>query len=244
MIQMKKLLIICILIVSVIFISGCTNDEQTYSEISTDSQNNQQSDTQNPELIIKQSDVPKLTLMGYSYLAVPKSTPFYGIDYLKDYINLNEINKSTAQVILSFPMGSLQSQQHYDNVLPIGTKNSGQTSIWNDESGREVRVYLHKFNSSNSYYKYYAEAMDVLVDDANKNPQEPNSDYYKNKVDLSIGDYCYYTSEQNQNNADIEETFLVLLYKNNAVQISVEDETGESVNEAIRIAKLIEGRLD
>jgi hypothetical protein len=38
MIQMKKLLIICILIVSIIFISGCTSEDKTKSETSTYSQ--------------------------------------------------------------------------------------------------------------------------------------------------------------------------------------------------------------
>ena len=52
---MKKSLIICILIVSVIFISGCTSEEKTNSETLTlsetqiSSENNQESNTQTPE---------------------------------------------------------------------------------------------------------------------------------------------------------------------------------------------------
>ena len=94
---MKKLLIICILIVSLVFISGCASDEQTSSEIITSSQNNQESDTQNPELIIKQSDVPGLSLNGYNFYAVPKSTPEIGLD---DY-NIDEVNETNLMLILS-----------------------------------------------------------------------------------------------------------------------------------------------
>jgi len=47
---MKKLIIICILIISVVFISGCTSDEQASSEISMSSQNNEKSDTQNTDI--------------------------------------------------------------------------------------------------------------------------------------------------------------------------------------------------
>ena len=47
---MKKILIICILIVSVIFISGCTSDEQASSDVSTSSQSNQESDSKKNEL--------------------------------------------------------------------------------------------------------------------------------------------------------------------------------------------------
>jgi len=83
---MKKLLLICILIVSVIFISGCTSDEQASSDISTNSQSNQISDTQNSELIIKQSDVPKLTLVNYKFFAVPKSIPDLSYDYFNEIV--------------------------------------------------------------------------------------------------------------------------------------------------------------
>ena len=58
MFLVKKLFIICILIVNVFFISGCTSDQKTNSETSIETQSNQKSDTQIPELIIKQSDVP------------------------------------------------------------------------------------------------------------------------------------------------------------------------------------------
>lgn len=49
MIQMKKLLIISILIISIVFISGCISDEKTNPETSTD-QINQNSYTQKAPL--------------------------------------------------------------------------------------------------------------------------------------------------------------------------------------------------
>jgi len=244
---MKKSLIICILIIGIVFISGCTSDEQASSEILTSSQSNQKSDTQNPELIIKQSDVPGLTLVVYNFYSVPKSTPDIGIDYL----NIDEVNETNLVPILMLPSLVLMNSQKYDNVLPIGTRNVGQFSTWKDESGREVDVSLIKFDSSNSFHNYYAEAWDVLVDYANQNPQELSGssgwismDDINNKVDLSIGDYCYYISKQNQYNADVQETGLVMLYKNNYVRITVKGETGDSENDAIRIAKKIKSRLD
>lgn len=242
---MMKYLIICILIVSVIFISGCTSEEITNSETSIDSQNNQQSDTQNPELIIKQSDVPGLILNRYNFYAVPKSTPEIGLD---DY-NIDEVNETNIMLILMIPVMGLSNSQEYDNVLPIGTRNVGQSSTWKDESGREVKIVLTKFDSSKSFHNYYAEAWDFIVDYANQNPQKFSSgfitmDDINNKVDLSIGDYCYYTSKQNQYNPDVQETSLIMLYENNYVLITVKDEVGESENNAIRIAKKIKNRLD
>ena len=102
---MKRLLIICVLIVSITFISGCTSDEQASSEISTSSQSNQESDTQNPELIIEQSDVPDLTLVDYTSFAVPKNTI---------YVYGDEGDQSIS----------------YTNTLQIGYRNIGEKSQW------------------------------------------------------------------------------------------------------------------
>ena len=119
---MKKLLIICILIVSVIFISGCTSDEQASSDISTSSQSNQESDTQNPELIIKPSDVPGLTLEEYVLYAVQKNTI---------YVYGNESDRT-----------------RYTNTLRIGYRNVGEESRWYDQSGRFVKIELSKYDSN------------------------------------------------------------------------------------------------
>ena len=116
---MKKLLIICILIVSIILISGCTSDEQANSEISTSDQINQESDDYVPDLILKPNDVPKLTLSKYNFIAVSKSAIY----------DLNSTGVST-----------------YQDVLPLGMRNVGQGSEWEDQSGRRVRVGIEKFD--------------------------------------------------------------------------------------------------
>jgi len=138
--------------------------------------------------------------------------------------------------------------QMYDNVLPLGTRNVGQVSTWKEESGREVRVYLIKFDSSTSFVKSYAEAWGFLEDYAKKNPEKMSDDgpfgNINNKVDLNIGDYSYYISQQDKHNLNIQITSLAFLYKNNYVTLQVKDETDDSVNEAIRIAKKIKSRLN
>ena len=158
---MSKLLIICILIVSVIFLSGCTTDEQASSDISTSSQSNQESDTQNLELIIKQSDVPGLTLSSSEFYAVSKSTP----DIFKDFLDKRGINEANETLKGMIPMGAgllLMDSEKYTDVLPIGMRNVGQTSSWKDKSGRRVDVYFIKLDSP-SFNKYYIESMDALA---------------------------------------------------------------------------------
>ena len=246
---MKKSLLICILIVSVIFISGCTSDEQTSSDISTSSQSNQKSDTQNPELIIKQSDVPGLTLSSYEFYAVPKSTP----DIFKDFLDkrdINEANETLKMMLARLGAGLvLMDSEKYTDVLPIGMRNVGQESSWKDKSGRRVDVYFIKLDSP-SFNKCYVESMDALIDEINQNPQLHlkssfiGTEDVNNMVHLSIGDYCYYIPKQDPDNLDIQQTNLVFCYKNNWVWMSVIDETDESINEAIRIAKKVKNRLN
>jgi len=259
---MKRLLIIVILIVSIIFISGCTSDEQASSDISTSSQSNQESDAQTSNLIIKSSDVPGLSLVDYGFFAVPKSTPDFHPDFhpnlgegYSDEWELYDLDENDLGdlAFISIFVNShpkYDGMQGYDDVLPLSARNIGQQSIWKDESGREVSVNLMKFDSSDNFYENYAKFWDILVDVANKNPPKPDDTYggpfaiIFSKVDVNIGDYSYYTSSQNNDNPDIQETNLVLLYKNNWVDIKVIDETDESINRAIKIAKKVISRLN
>jgi len=68
----KKLLVICILIISIIFITGCIDDEKMETGTTTSSQDNHESDTQTTDSILKQGDVPGLTLSSCTLFAVPK----------------------------------------------------------------------------------------------------------------------------------------------------------------------------
>ena len=142
----------------------------------------------------------------------------------------------------------LMNSEQYTDVLPIGTRNVGQTSQWRDESGRRVEVYLIKTDSS-SFNKYYAEGMDAIIDQVNKDPQQYSGSWtlstedVNNMVHLNIGDYSYYIPRLDSKNPDIQQTDLVFLYKDNLVMVIVIDETDESISEAKRIAKKIKSRL-
>jgi len=220
MIQLKKLLIICILIVSVIFISGCTSDEQVSSDVSTSSQSNQESDTQNPELIIKQSDVPELTLKVYGFHAVPKNT------------------------VYTFDTQSSDGRG-YTDTLELGYRNVGEHSTWQDQSGRSIVFILKKFDSNMGLIEY----MNTLkiYDTMSKEQLKAQGEAFGVKnIDFgnpNIGDNSYYLSSTNII-TDIETTSITFIHKNNLVSVGVTDEKDESYNKAIRIAKLVKSRLD
>lgn len=218
--QMKKSLIICILIVSVIFISGCTSDEQASSEISMSSQSNQKSDTQNPELIIKQSDVPGLTLdQNYDLYAVQKNTIYV--------------------------YGNESDRVRYANTLRIGYRNVGEESQWKDQSGRQVKVELSKYDSNSGLIELISNTKDVWGT-TSKEELKVAEDEHGVKFDFgdpNIGDYSIYRSVTDLN-TDTQGTLLYFIYKNNYVYIVVSDEKDKSFNEAIRIAKIVKSRLD
>ena len=211
---MKKILIICVLIISFVFISGCTIEDKTNSETFSDSQINQQSDTETPDLIIKPRDVPGLSLEYYTFTAVPKSSIF-----TKDSHNFEEIEK-------------------YEDVLPLGTRNVGESSIWRDKSGRELWVGGSKFDSI-SGLKEEIETMQQNAELAKDRESMNDVDIF-NFGDPNIGDTSFYTEA----GSDVIRTDLTFIYKNNYVSIMNLDEKAKSKNEAIRIAKIIKNRLD
>jgi len=220
MIQMKKLFIIIILIFSVIFISGCTSNEKTNSETSPDSQINQNLDTQSVDLIIKSKDVPGLTLsQNYKFLAVPKNTLYvYGDNGI--------------------------DQKRYTNTLPIGYRNVGEESTWRDQSGRKVTVTLFKYDSNLELIELISNAEEYW--DSTKEEWEVagvETDVKFDFGELNIGDYSRYISSTDIN-TDIQGTTLTFFYKNNLVTVFVTDEKDKSLDEAIRIAKLVKSRLD
>lgn len=216
---MNKILMICVLIVSVIFISGCTSNEQTNSNISTSSQSDQGSDTQNPELIIKQSDVSGLTLdQNYYFYAVQKDTIY-------EYGNEN---------------GRIK----YTDTPGIDYRNVGENSRWSDRSGRWVDVELFKYDSNSGLMEIIFKIKDnyeTMSEEEMNIAEEKGIEFVFG--DPNIGEYSYYVTTTDIN-TDIEATLITFMYKNNLVMIRLVDERDNSFNEAIRIAELVISRLD
>ena len=213
----KKLLLTCILILGIIFIAGCIGEEKTDTETPTSHQINQESDTQTTDSILKPSDVPGLTLdPNYEFLAVPKNTLF---------VQGNETNL-----------------KKYKDALPIGYRNVGEDSQWKDQSGREVRVGLARYDSEPStLIEYCANAADYYEKELGEGRLSIEYDW--DWGDPHIGDYSFYRTTTDHNTG-IQRTLLSFVYNNNYAGVDVTDEEGKSKKEAIRIAKIIKSRLD
>ncbi len=214
---MKRLLPIFILIVSVAFVAGCISGEKASdTKTSTDTQTNQKSVAETSDFIIKQSDVPGLTLDESGFLGYSKSRPFILPINNSFFYKCNIENPNCAK------------------ELPIGNRNVGQFSFWKDTSGRFLGFKLSKFDTNSDAISYINREIEIC----NKYPKDL-SDF--SCASPNIGENSYYEYRVDK---DIGSVRLDFLHKNYYVFITYTDEKEKTLKEAIRIAKIVEGRLD
>ena len=246
---MKKLLIICILIVSIIFISGCTSEEKTDSETSTESQinqpsdNNQPSDTQSPDLIIKPSDVPRLNLASYYSISYPENSELLFsdsyVDYAGGYIFFKgRVNENEA-------VDGLYNRR-YTDILMLGQRKIGEYSRWSDEIGRSASIHYVRYDSNNNFPNaknhelYNMPIIEYLkfLEDSYDSANTPDMIGYEYP---EIGDYSLLVETEINS---VRNTWIGYTYNNYIVDIEVNDDKENSRNEALRIAKIVKNRLD
>ena len=222
---MKKLLLICILIMSIIFITGCIGEEKPDTETLSTSQNNQQSNSQTTELLLKQNDLSGHALTSYSFKAYPKVTEFYSN-------NQNFLTK-------------------YSDILPEGKRNVGQSMEWHQMTDQRLTVTVDLTKcDSNSGFEDYLELIENIMHESlneldSKEKEEFITGYGFEEGNPDIGDHSYYKSmAYGGPSTGIYATGLTFYYKNYLCHITVLDAKDKSKNEAIRIAKIIESRLD
>ena len=211
---MNKLLTICILIITVVFISGCTSDEKTNSETST-------GDAQIPDVVIK-SDVVDGIPFRYSFLyVVPQN---------------NEIKFNG----ISFP----ESFNKSDDVPPDGTKKVGENWEWDDGEGRISKVIYIKYDSTDNFLTWtdgllsdakYWKMKGTTIDYGN--PEIGDFSIWTESKEIDYG-----KSEEIDKN--IHATESIFTYTTLWVRLSVIDDKDKSRDEALRIAQLIKDRLN
>lgn len=213
----KKLLVICILTISIIFITGCIDDGKIETGTTSSSQDNHESDTQTTDSILKQSDVPGLTLSSCTLFAIPKNA----VDF-NDQI------------------------EYYADAPPIGYKNVGEKSRWIDQFGREIRVNLVKniANSTVDKNGVNQSTFEQFKDRILIGPREMyKSSFDYEEGDPHIGDYSFYYANTDKN-TEIQSTMIYSYYNKNYIIVYAVDDKDKSKKEAIRIAKIVESRLD
>lgn len=126
----KKILLICILIVSMIFISGCIGEEKTDTGTPTSSQIS--IDSQTSDLLIKPSDLPK----GY---------------YTSEYTTYAISNGESFEIRPNFNYyDSINSDDKYEGDIPKGKKRVVTSfRVTNDDNSiRRIDVIICESDSS------------------------------------------------------------------------------------------------
>lgn len=211
--ETKKTLILFILL-ACLLISGCVGGEdESVSE--TDSESGI-----TPDVIIDSSDVPGLNLDNYYFYAVPES----------DIYTHNSSSGST-----------------YKDALPSGTRNVGEKSYWMDESGQHaVAVEIEKYDSDEGLDAMFEQSYEWIEMFRNATEQQSieTQEAEYDTGTCNIGIHGTYSSSSPADDPDTSRTQLIFLTSDNElVTINVRDETGKDLDEAIRIAEIVEDRL-
>lgn len=212
---MKKLLIICILIITVVLISGCTSDEKSNSETST-------GDAQIPDVIIKSDDV-------------------HGIPFKYSLLYVVPQNNNITFNGISFP--DLDATKS-DDVLPAGTKKVGENWYWDNGEGRMSHIIYIKYDSTDNFITWTDGLLFDVKDWKSKgtlidygNPEIGDFSIWTESDEIDYG-----KSEEIDKN--IHATEVIFTYKTFIVRLSVIDDKEKSRDEALRIARLIKDRLN
>ncbi|MCG7850736.1 MAG: hypothetical protein MIO93_16375 [ANME-2 cluster archaeon] len=131
---MKKLLLICILIISIIFISGCTSEEKTNSETSTNSQSSEY-------LINPTNLINGYHSSNYKTYATSKMNSFDG-----------QINSPEGGV------GTMPENEPYEGSIPTGKKRiiTG-FELENDDNGVRMNIVIYEFDYGLKYKESLSE---------------------------------------------------------------------------------------
>lgn len=227
--SLKKLLLICILIMCITFISGCI-DEEKNTETSTSSQISLESDSRLQDSILKQKDIPGRELKKYRNISAPKSSNvIYGTDYLNDWDRYETETKKIGE--LSEWEGRMMtvyfSYLKYDSNENFPTKDS---NVCKDIGSPQFNIFYN---------------MSVLED--MKNSGDDNDFGILDYECPNIGDHSIHIFSKSKSKYAAEGIYtstLMYTYKNYIVYIIVEDDEEHYRSEALRIAKLVESRLD
>jgi hypothetical protein len=208
-----KKTLIFFILIIFLLFTGCVGGEDE-STPETDSESGTTHD-----FIIKSSDLPGLTLNGYFFYATPES-------------DIYTFNSSPGS--------------KYTDALPSGTRNVGEKSYWINESGQHVvAVEIEKYDSDDgleTIFKNREEWIEMIKNAIEHDAELSWAEYETDTC--NIGTKGYYESTSPLSDPDISLTMLTFMTSNNElVTINVRDETGKDLDEAMRIAKIVEERL-
>lgn len=216
--------------IGIVYISGCTSEEKSISETLVDFQNNQQSDSQITNSILKQSDIPRYELKKNKDFVVPKNCDliYNGTNSLVDCQNERDYSE-TKKIGELLEWGSnLFYYIKYDSNENFPTRDSNENFI--------IFGYFPPIGFYNQSILEELKNRDYRIGIPNLLDYE-----YPN-----IGDYSLFMIEKIEQSYGSITYISTLMYtnKNYVVVVRVCGDEKNSRSEAFRIAELTENRLN
>lgn len=211
---------IIVLVLAALLLSGCVSQENTKSaaDSKTSAETGLGAEPGASNLLVSQKDFPGLTLKQYSFIAASESAVY------------NYTTRATMR--------------QYKDVLPIGMRNVGQMSGWQNEAGKTMSVSIDKFDSNDGLQRMFEGTLQSCEKTIKSGEWKKRGD----TVDAgcgqaNIGDQSYYSYSISKNNPDVKQVLIYYSKGNYFVSVNVVDIKGESYNEAVELAKKVSGRL-
>lgn len=219
-----------ILAIMVLF-SGCVGQESAKSPASTQTAT---TTTPGPQtattpgsviesgtsgLYITQDDVKGLTLKQYSFIAASESVTY------------NISTRSTMET--------------YKDTLPLGKRNVGQVSMWDNPAGRVVRVSVDKFDTNDRIPETFAGFLTSCERTIKSGEWKKRGDTVEagcGQTDIGVNAYYAYTITTK--NPDLKQVIIQYFKGNTFVTVLVQDLKGKSYDEAIELATKISRKLN
>lgn len=214
---MKKLMLIFV-IIGIVFIAGCIGGEKaTDTKTPTDSQTNQKTVAEATDLIIKNSDLPAGFVLDEQYT-----------------------DKRMLKKDLAFTMknnrNSYEASRIRDNKIPNDWRYIGENIKYTAPSGKEITISITVFDS-NEGLKEVFEQFDLKL-----NPNGKVNENIEKSGHANIGDYSYW-EEDKDSDPYLKYSKLIFSIKNNYITMLVRDDKENGHDLALKVAKLIAGRL-
>ena len=240
---MKKLLLICVLLVGIIFISGCIGEKKINSKTSTDSHTSIDSQTSEP--LIRASDLPKgYYCDSYTTYTIPQFESFE----IRPNFNYNYI---------------INSKNEYEGDIPKGKKRiATRFRVTNDDSNIQMNVLILESDSNSKLKEYISELESVAIrlkdasEQTNSRSILRGGDLREIEVETDlVGDNSILTLKSHKSVDESGDEYLygvsaclTFTSKNYVVSISGSDANAREKEtmrkETLKVAKAIESKLD
>lgn len=176
-----------------------------------------------PDPLIVPEDFPEMTLKNNDFFSLPEN----------DTLNISGHLSGNAVI----------TTQKGTESLPNESRKAGQNMVWENETGKRIQVGYIKYDSNEGFKDFFDRQLRSCPQRKN------NTNMLAESLEIGcdpagIGEYGIYVSRVLKNDPEMKSVSLQYSRGNYIVKVIVNDKKDVSFEEAVEIAKRIDGRLN